>query len=309
MQLSAGKRSPRKSLVKFFGPSDYSLANLDRGVLFCQHYAAYNDPFEFWAKIMTGIPDFVEQRERFQAALRAWGYDPIVSADPDSLEGSIAEAREYFEECMLYAPPFKDMCDSFRLTCFTKDMGQLLMWSHYADGLRGFAVVFDEKELLSGRNDSFFLDVTYRSMPPEVDTLVYGVLWDQEDYHLKSIEEERSLQKCKGQKGRSLANPDYKAVADDALKRMRQMWQLVFATKPKEWRYERERRLLVHSGKTDTSPIFLDYPRAAVREVILGERMEAGFRDRLLEIVRQRFSHASVKTAHRSQNMYSLRIE
>ena len=150
------------------------------------------------------------------------------------------------------------MCDSFRLTCFTKDMGQLLMWSYYADGLRGFAVVFDEKKLISGRDDTLLLNVSYRSKPPEVDTLVYGVLWDQEDFHLKAIEEEHAIQRYRGQNGRLTANPDYKAVADDALKMMRQMWQLVFATKPKEWRYERERRLLIHSQQADRSPLFLD---------------------------------------------------
>jgi Protein of unknown function (DUF2971) len=307
--LSASKRSPRPTLTKFFGPSDYSLANFDRGVLFCQHYSAYNDPFEFWTNLLSGIPDVVEQPERFRAALRAWGFGSAAQAKELFEQDFVNGAREYFEECALYAPPFEDMCDSFRLTCFTKDSGQLLMWSHYADGLRGFAVVFDEKELIFGRDDSLFLDVSYRSTPPEVDTLVYGVLWDQEDFHSKAIEEERAILKHRGQKGRLPANPDYKAVADDALKRMRQTWQLVFATKPKEWQYERERRLLIHSGKTDNSPIFLEYPVAAVREVILGERMEAGFRDRLLEVVRLKFPHASVRTARRSQNVYSLKIE
>jgi len=307
--LSEVKRPPKPILTKFFGPSAYSLANLDREVLFCQHYSAYNDPFEFWANLKSGVPDYFEQPERFQAALQAWGYDPIASADHESLKGFIEEAREYFQECVLYAPPFREMCDSFRLTCFAKDVGQLLMWSHYADGLRGFAVLFDEKELISGRDDSFLIDVSYRSTPPEVDTMVYGVLWDQEDYHLKAIEEERAIQKHRGQQGRLPANPDYKAVADDALKRMRQMWQLVFATKPREWRYERERRLLIHSNRTDRAPMFFEYPASAVREVIVGERMEANFRNQMLEIVRRRFPHAVVKTARRSQNQYSLTIE
>ena len=183
------------------------------------------------------------------------------------------------------------------------------MWSHYADGLRGFVVVFDENELISGRDDSFLLDVSYRSAPPEVDTLVYGILRDQEDYHLKVIEEERSLQRYKGQQARLLANPDYKFAADDALKRMRHMWQLVFATKPREWRYERERRLLIHSENNDKSPILFDFPAAAVREVILGERMDVGFSARLLEIIHEKFPHAAVKTAYRSRTTYSLTIE
>lgn len=256
--MSRGKRPPGQTLAKFFGPSEYSLANLDRAVLYCQHYSAYNDPFEFWASLSSGVPDFFEERARFQAALQAWGYDPITSADNKSLKGFIEEAREYFEECVLYAPTFEEMRDAFRLTCFAKESRQLLMWSHYADGLRGFVVIFDERQLISGRDDSFFLDVSYSNAPPEVDKLLYGVLWDQEDYHLKAIEEERANRKHRGEKGRLRANPDYKVVSDDALKRMRLMWQMVFATKPREWKYERERRLLIHSDRTDSRPIFLD---------------------------------------------------
>ena len=307
--MSRGKRPPGQTLAKFFGPSEHALANLDRAVLYCQHYSAYNDPFEFWASLSSGVPDFFEERARFQAALQAWGYDPITSADNKSLKGFIEEAREYFEECVLYAPPFEEMRDAFRLTCFAKEFGQLLMWSHYADGLRGFVVVFDERQLISGRDDSFFLDVSYSNAPPEVDTLVYGVLWDQEDYHLKAIEEERANRKHRCEKGRLRANPDYKVVSDDALKRMRLMWQMVFATKPREWKYERERRLLIHSDRTDSKPIFLDYPPSAVREIVLGERMEASFRNQLLEIVGRRFPNASVRTARRSQSNYSLTFE
>lgn len=31
-------------LLKFSRPSDNALQNLEKGQLFCQHYAAYNDP-------------------------------------------------------------------------------------------------------------------------------------------------------------------------------------------------------------------------------------------------------------------------
>ena len=299
----------KRKLYKFSGPTEYALQNLENGMIFCQHYSAYNDPFEFWSNIYEDIPDPKVEPERFLAAASAWGF-PANSVDELVADRAFFEnMEEYFNECVSYAPPFKEMCDCFRLTCFAKNVGRLLMWSHYADGLRGFVVVFDEKVLISGRDDSFFLDVSYRSTPPEVDTLVYGVLWDQEDYHLMVIEEERASQKRRGQNGRLPANPDYKAVANDAHKRMRQIWQKTFATKPREWRYERERRLLIHSKKADTSPIFLHYPAEAVREVIMGERMAAGFRKRLLEIVHLRFSHAVVRTARRSQSDYSLTIE
>ncbi len=52
MQLDANRK-----LYKFSGPTEYALQNLEDGVIFCQHYSAYNDPFEFWSNIHEGIPD------------------------------------------------------------------------------------------------------------------------------------------------------------------------------------------------------------------------------------------------------------
>src|SRR3546814_6218620 len=67
--------NPEARLLKFCGPTSYALQNLENGQIFCQHYAAYNDPFEFWTTISTGIPDPDSEPERYLAALRAWGFD------------------------------------------------------------------------------------------------------------------------------------------------------------------------------------------------------------------------------------------
>src|SRR3546814_8307836 len=67
--------NPEARLLKFCGPTSYALQNLENGQIFCQHYAAYNDPFEFWTTIPTGIPDPDSEPERYLAALRAWGLD------------------------------------------------------------------------------------------------------------------------------------------------------------------------------------------------------------------------------------------
>ena len=58
----------KKELLKFCSPSDYSISNLENGTIFCQHFSAYNDPFEFWTNIHDGVPDAAEEPERFSAA-------------------------------------------------------------------------------------------------------------------------------------------------------------------------------------------------------------------------------------------------
>lgn len=134
-----------KPLLKFSAPSDRALENLEAGQIFCQRHDSYNDPFEFWSEIVTGIPDAVSEPNRFLSALRAWGfhYDTVheALAEPNVSEN----VTEYFDECASYAPPFEDMRLSMRIACFASQRDNLLMWSHYADGLRGLCIAFDEE--------------------------------------------------------------------------------------------------------------------------------------------------------------------
>src|SRR4051794_15687949 len=121
-------------LFKFNGPTSHALRNLEIGQVFCQHYAAYNDPFEFWTTISTGIPHPEREPERYLAALRAWGFDCRTIAEAMDNPVIQESVEEYFEECQLYAPPFEAMRQGMRISCFSSEADNLLMWSHYADG-------------------------------------------------------------------------------------------------------------------------------------------------------------------------------
>lgn len=299
---------PLGQLYKFSSPSDYALRNLEKGQIFCQHYAAYNDPFEFWTKISSGIPQPDSEPERYLAALRAWGFDCSTVAEAKDDPIIQENVNEYFEECQLYAPDFDKMRQEIRISCFSSDADNLLMWSHYGDGLRGFCVAFDEGVITRGHATAYVLDVAYRDSPPPVDGFIYGVAWDQDWYSHVAIEETEKAIKFQGKIERHGEIAMYKKAGAEALRTMRGIWQHVFATKPTEWKYERERRLLVQTDRTDTESIFHCYARNAVREVILGERMPEEYRTRLLDVLREHYPHAAVKTAHRSQEAYTLTI-
>lgn len=300
---------PAGQLLKFSGPTGHALQNLDKGEIYCQHYSAYNDPFEFWTKITSGIPNAHEEPARYLAALRAWGFD--YSTVDEALADTIIRdsVDEYFEECELYAPPFEAMRQGMRISCFGSDGNNLLMWSHYGDGLRGFCVKFDEDALIGGRTDCYVLDVAYRDVPPAVDSLVYGVAWDQDWYSQVAIEETERAVRYQGRSERQGEIAMYEESGAEAIRLMREIWQHVFATKPAEWKYERERRLLVQTAATDIAPVLRKYDRNAVREIIVGERMPDDFRTRLLAIVRKHYAHADVKTARRTNGAYTLTIE
>lgn len=141
----------KNDLLKFCCPSGSSISNLENGIIFCQHFSKYNDPFEFWNPIYEGTPDPEKEPKRFAAALNAWG-----------MEGSYPNHEDlvaYFDECKDYQPPFKQMRDSVRIACFGSQQDNTLMWSHYADGLRGFCIVFDESIILMSEPEAYILNV------------------------------------------------------------------------------------------------------------------------------------------------------
>ncbi|ARP64270.1 hypothetical protein A9K65_013420 [Mesorhizobium sp. WSM1497] len=292
---------PTRGLLKFCGPTSYALENLRNGVLYCQHYEGFNDPFEFWADIETGIPDPVTARDRFIAAATAWGFERFEDAVSEN-------ATEYFEGLDGSEPPFERMLDKMRIACFASETDNLPMWSHYADGLRGFCIVFDEAAVINVKPEAFILDVAYQDVPPRVDTFVYAVAYDQEDYHAMAIEETESEIK-RGDTSSEVWLEPYKGALEEALVTMRGMWKDVFATKPSEWKYENERRLLTDALREGKEPVLRPYPPEAVKEIIIGERMPAGYRDRLLEIIRARLGDRPVRTARRSTDRYAIFID
>src|SRR5665213_166203 len=294
------KEQPR--LLKFCGPTEYALKNLWNRVVYCQHYQGFNDPFEFWTDFHRGIPDLETERGRFIAAVNAWGFGE------DRLDEALEHAPEYFSSVEALQPPFEAMADGMRIACFCSEPVNLLMWSHYADGLRGFCIVFDEQLVTNTTPKGFIIDVAYLEKPPLVDSFVYAVSHDQEDYHVMAIQEARPRGRYQ-RKTESGLITGYREAADTALKHMREMWQHAFAAKPLEWRYEKERRLLVPTDRQDREPIFREYPKRAVREIVVGEKMPAGYLRRLASIVKERYGKIPLRTARRSSDVYKLIIE
>jgi hypothetical protein len=291
----------KQDLLKFCGPTEYSLKNLADGVIYCQHYSVYNDPFEFWSNIYEGIPDALREPERFAAALRAWGMEGCSPQDEDVIA--------YFNECKDYQPPFQEMRDEVRIACFGSQRDNLLMWSHYADGLRGFCIVFDEKLVTKAEPEGYVVDVAYIDAPPTLDSFVYAIARDQDWYHQMAIDETETRIQHLGKTDEMSWIPIYEQAGAEALRQMQEIWQLVFAAKPTEWKYEGERRLLVQSPQSDTAPILRPYPREAIKEVILGERMVDHYRVQILALMKKRYPEVPVRTARRAKGVYTLVID
>lgn len=231
--------------------------------------------------------------------MRAWGFEDAENAWPH---------EEYFDSLKDNSPPLRRLFDHARIACFGSENSSLLMWSHYADGLRGFCIGFDEEVLNSDPSETYFTDVEYMDTPPLVDGFLYAVASDQFDYHMAAIDERSRSESYLGRD--PVTDEEYKEHADRAFELMTTIWRRAFAAKPFEWFYERERRLLIqtNSNNNDTSPVLHSYPISAVKQIIVGERMAKAYRARLLSIVAEHFPQLQVQCATRSRDAYTLRL-
>ncbi|RUO50043.1 DUF2971 domain-containing protein [Pseudidiomarina donghaiensis] len=152
----------------------------------------------------------------------------------------------------------------------TEKSNNLLMWSHYARSHKGFCIGFDE-------NDPFF------------------------DQRRSDKDEFYYLRKVKYAKDRPTKSM------------MKLTGTELFLVKSDDWYYEQEWRMCAvlsdahKTIETGTFPIQLfKFPRGAVKEVILGACMENKLKDKLLNVLREKYEKVVVKQAIISSNEFKL---
>lgn len=153
------------------------------------------------------------------------------------------------------------------------------------------------------------MDVAYVDKPPVVDSFIYGIAHDQDWFSDVAIHEAQARIKALGGPEGPGDIELYETSGAEAIETMQGLWQGVFATKPEEWRYEGERRLLVHAGPQIEGPLLWKYERKAVQEIILGERMPETCRERLLAVAAEFYPEVPVRTARRSRGSYAVQID
>ena len=102
------------------------------------HNESFNDPFECRCEVLSGFPSKKSNSPRLKEIIQAWGFENPKDAD----------ALQSYEDLVLLLegtePKVLDTVNNVRICCFSKRPDNLLMWAHYADGLRGY---FGEKNI------------------------------------------------------------------------------------------------------------------------------------------------------------------
>ena len=270
-------------IYKFTAPSEHALSNLRSGSLYCRHFEDYNDPFELWWNLENGLPPFDDDNERFKAAVAAWGFTGMkmneIPLDRDTWD-------EFFGSLTDYEPSFT-FTDT-RITCFCSEAQNLLMWSHYADGLRGFCLEFDENELFVEDEYKYLVPVNYTDKPPHIDSFVYAVTHDQFEYAA-----EHGYEEYEGELRR---------------KELNEIMRTAVASKLKEWSYEKETRLVIQTDGKDKTAIPYKYPSHSLKSIIIGEKMSPEFRSELKAVLESLDSPVNTRVALRSKESYTLTI-
>lgn len=271
-------------LYKYSGAGPYSLSNLEKRELCFQHYTRFNDPFEFSGTLLKGIPDPTKEPERFRRVLAAWGFDETPSADiMESYDEWIASLHQHD-----FARIFADV----RVCCFAASDDNLLMWSHYGDGLRGFCLEFDADSLLASVDNAMMLQVEYADRRPSVDAIVHAVAEDILDYgHMARQETGDDMYLEDVRRGERYIEETLRAA---------------FATKPACWSYEEERRIILQGFERE-GPALIAYPPEALSGVILGELMSEP--DRLAVMQALGSSGVRIRTARRTPDAFGLSVE
>lgn len=173
---------------------------------------------------------------------------------------------------------------------------------------RGFCVEFDANLLLSTAPESGQMyEILYEERPAVIDSAVIAVLNDQADYTSDAIYETRNRNEYYHVSGTSEIEM-YQRYLNEVYAASRLIFRPMLATKPKEWSYEEELRLIYQSENDNDNIEFLKYPRDAVKSIIVGERMPDRERKALQSVLENWGKSSCIKRAIRKEGQFKLEI-
>jgi len=233
----------------------------------------FNDPFEVLPKVESLLPE-----DRVAALISDWlddaGLEEIYAATargrgvttdalrvelpPDALRRRIADAGlgGVAEEMAPHLSKVVHAAAAARIgmLCFTETADSLLMWGHYADGHRGLVYGFDPRH-------PFF------------------------DQRIGGEDGVPSLQRVEYSRRRPRVTASDTRAPGDVLAEF--LANRFFFTKSHDWSYECEWRLVLplDPARSEDGEQYVPLAEGLLTTVILGSRVQAEDRDRVLDLV------------------------
>ena len=270
-------------LYKFRTVDTNSLMLLSNNQLWFSAFMGFNDPFEGTYILDDEFPDDVLDTFEMKSKeeMGEDKYNEMISSA--GLQGKDFTKEELIKK--LAENDFQNFISiihsshisSFSLRDDTNDpIDENLLWSHYADGLRGFCLIFDYEKLLSDIKETsekaiMPIEVTYQDTPKTLKLLDFVLSNDvfgnnEDESYVLSVTES-------------------------------------IATKSEDWSYENELRIL----SLDSTNIH-SYKPWTLEQIIIGEKMPASHKKRILDIVKSNHDEILIKEARLIPNSYNIEI-
>ncbi|GAB2587650.1 hypothetical protein GCM10027034_20080 [Ramlibacter solisilvae] len=233
-------------MVKYFAVTKESLARLRALQL---TWEPLQTSIDGWHEEVSGYPDRIKEPARHLRATLAYGIDidgnfPYFEDDEQNLASLAPDDRTW--KCRFFKSPTN-----------------LPLWASEGDGLTGYCIEFDQEKLQAAEGMSFEIyEVSYADRPPLWDRFLHLLLEQQEQCCREQI--------CDFPEDERQAIQDH---GEECLGDLDAMRQDMIATRPRHFQHEEEIRLVGSTRATTVEPPLLSYPAAAVKSVIIGERM------------------------------------
>ncbi|EPP2133209.1 DUF2971 domain-containing protein [Vibrio alginolyticus] len=155
------------SLYRFLNVNDYTVDMVDKQYLYFSDLKDFNDPFEelFIAKTNIPKPEYITDGRLISIHQKIRNYYPNAKVySNEEFTGMLLNGVSLKPfKTQLLKLTFESIEEQYKLLvtnkkhcCFIQNnsssetvaLGSKLMWSHYANGLRGFVIEFDKSQLL-----------------------------------------------------------------------------------------------------------------------------------------------------------------
>ncbi|EMK3395903.1 DUF2971 domain-containing protein [Vibrio parahaemolyticus] len=164
--------------------NQYSLAELNNRTLWFSSVKDFNDPFEFLYSLDLSLP-------KDELQLREW---LLYSSQTEAEKGFINQADVATLE-RLAKSSVENLANGYvktlscksgtKICCVSKEYKDPLMWSHYTNGMTGFAIVYNSFDTIDGETFPA-LPVRYVKTPPVVDVDCLNLASSLDGYELNT---------------------------------------------------------------------------------------------------------------------------
>lgn len=257
-----------------------NIENLKKDRLYYSTPINFNDPFDtlLYANYFRILDDVAEnlnigmenylkclkEKDKFLASFGiAMWYGNKKDDFLESFFQSIHNAAKELKESLR---------NNARIICFSEDYLSMLMWSHYADNHKGFAIIYDRDAIANA--DNFTADNTVIKKKPLLRPVNYV------EQQIDLTEELEEYVRAYRMKTLGDVTPPQCHLSVEKLR-------TTLLEKSQDWSYEREWRVIPRHINLENSSN-LSYMKVRPKAVILGAQCERNNQKEIIDICRKR---------------------